>query len=337
MPTGLLEVTGAIDLTQFWPSGQSDADTVKVHLSGTNAFRFRAHPGASAKITHAFEGAQIHGKGTNEAIDKQQRIIIRLQAVDATELHYRPTAPTLNKKKPTPAQRAAFRAANGNFRQHLGETAASELFKFLSKAGASPIKCVVRTAVDEPGDVFDTFGRFIGDIYVTIGGKEQNVNQWLCTNGWAFPTFYSSMTKQEIETFSKLSEKARKNKTGIWKNATSDLTQFDRKLVFRKGGPPDPAHDQGPVMMPKLFRRRSTFGVARIAKMTKGNFKTYLQAEPDDCFETADFLGQGVNAATHRHLDEFVSPQGKFLVNAKDLVFHELPSRVEKNGKPVHW
>jgi len=32
-----------------------------------------------------------------------------------------------------------------------------------------------------------------------------------------------------------------------------------------------------------------------------------------------------------------VSAPGKFLVDAKDLVFHELPSVVKKNGKPVQW
>ncbi len=337
MPTGVLELTGTIDLTQFWPSGESDADTVKVQVSGPDAFRFTAHPGAASKITHAFEGAQVHGKVTKDAIDNKGRVTIRLQAIDAPELHYRPLAPTLNKKKPTTAQRAAFNAANGNFRQHFGETATTELFGFLIKAGPSPIKCVVRTLVDEPGDVFDTFGRFIGDIVVMIGGKEQDANQWLCENGWAFPTFYSSMTKDEIDTFTHLSETARKNKAGIWKKASSDLTPFDPSAVFRKGGPPDPAHDPGQVMMPKLFRRRSTFGVSVTAKMVKGSFKNYLTLEPDDCFETSDFLSQGVHAAKHRLLDEFVSPQSKFLVNAKDLVFHEMPSTVTKNGQPAQW
>jgi len=337
MPTGLLEVTGKIDLAQFWPAGESDADTVKVQLSGTDAFRFRANQNSPSKVTHAFEGAQVHGKVTKDAIDKQQRITIRLQAVDAPELHYRPQAPTLNKVKPTPAQRAAFNAANGNFRQHFGETATVALFNFLSKTGASPLDCVVRTLVDEPGDVFDTFGRFIGDIFVKVGGKDQSANQWLCANGWAFPTFYSSMTDDEINLFAQLAQKARAKKAGIWKKATSDLTQFDRKLVFRKGGPPDAASDLGPVIMPKLFRRRSTFGIARIAKMTKSSFKTYLEAEPDDCYRTDDFLSQGVQAATHRRLDEFVSPQSKFLVNAGDLVFQEMPSSLLKNGKPVQW
>ena len=336
MPTGLLEVTGTIDLAQFWPSGQSDADTVKVQV-GANAFRFRAQAGAQAKVTHAFEGAQVQGKVRKDAIDKQNRITIRLQAVDAPELHYRPTAPTLDKQKPTPAQRSAFNAANGNFRQHLGETATIQLFKFLSKAGNSPIPCVVRTLVDRPNDVFDTFGRFVGEIFAKIAGKEQSANQWLCLNGWAFPTFYSSMTNDEITAFTQLSQKARTNKAGIWKNATSNLTQFDRKMVFRKGGPPDPAADIGPVMMPKLFRRRSTFGIAVIAGMTNKSFKTYLEAEPDACFETADFLQQGINAATHRRLDEFVSAQSKFTVDASDLVFQEMPSKLLKNGKLVNW
>jgi len=337
MPTGLLAVTGTIDLAQFWPTGESDADTVKLQLSGTNAFRFTKQPGAPSKVTHAFEGAQVHGKVTKDAIDSKQRITIRLQAVDAPELHYRPLAPTLNKKKPTPAQRAAFNAASGNFRQNFGETATVQLFGFLSKAGSSPIKCVVRTLVDEPSDVFDTFGRLIGDIFVKVGGKEQSANQWLCLNGWAFPTFYSSMTNDEINTFTQLSQKARNKKAGIWQKATRDLSQFDRSKVFRKGGPPNPAADVGPVMMPKIFRRRSTFGVATIAGITSSSFKDYLQAEPDDCYETADFLEQGVQAATHRRLDEFVSPQSKFLVSESGLVFQEMPSKVLKNGKPVQW
>ena len=41
---------------------------------------------------------------------------------------------------------------NGNFRQHLGKSAAIALGKFL---GPSPIACVVRSQVTNPNDVFD--------------------------------------------------------------------------------------------------------------------------------------------------------------------------------------
>ena len=338
MPKGLLELSGTIDLAQFWPSAESDADTVKVKISGPNAFQFSPLPGsAPSKVTHAFDGATVHGKVTKPILDKQDRVTIRLQGIDAPELHYRPLAPTLNKKKPTPQQRAKFNAANGNFRQDFGETATLALHQFLSQAGSSPIKCVVRTTVDEPGEVFDTFGRFIGDIFVVIGGVDRNANQCLCENGWAFPTFYSSMTKQEIDDFTTLSEKARKAKAGIWKKATSDLKVFDRQLLFRNHGTPNPANDVGPVILPKLFRRRSTFGIAQAAKMTTGQFKAYLHAEPDKCFEASDFLSQCPTAETLRELDEFVTTASKFTVGPKDLVFQESSSRVEKNGKPVQW
>jgi hypothetical protein len=30
MPQGLLKVAGSIDLNQFWPQGESDADTTKI-------------------------------------------------------------------------------------------------------------------------------------------------------------------------------------------------------------------------------------------------------------------------------------------------------------------
>ena len=338
MSKGLLELSGTIDLAQFWPVGQSDADTVKVLMSGPNAFRFTPHPGAQSKVTHAFEGATVKGKVSKPAIDNKNRVTIRLQGIDAPELHYRPTAPTLNGNKPTAEQRAKFNAANGNFRQKFGETTTIALGTFLAKAGGSPLRCVVRTGVDEPSEVFDTFGRMVGDIFVTVGGVEQNVNHWLCRKGWAFPTFYSSMTKQEIDDLIKLSESARNAKAGIWKRTTSDLSLFDRTLLFRNKGTPDPANDDGRVFFPKLFRRRSTFGIAQTAKMVSGLFKNYLKMEPDACFETADFLSQGVTAATPRHLDEFVSPATRFTVGPKDRVFQENKSRVVgKNGKPVKW
>lgn len=48
MATGLLEVRGTIDLAQFWPTGESDADTTKVLLSvGPDAFRLAPGAGTS--------------------------------------------------------------------------------------------------------------------------------------------------------------------------------------------------------------------------------------------------------------------------------------------------
>jgi len=336
MPHGLLEVTGTLDLAQFWPAGESDGDTAKVVVAA-NAFRFTA-PDGTSKITHAFDGATVKGSVSKLAIDKKNQVTIRWQGIDAPELHYRPTAPTLAGKKPTTTQRAAFNKSNGNFRQYFGETATVSLTQFLKTFGAYPLHVVVRTQVDEPNDVFDTFGRMIGDIIVNPGPHEVNANHWMCKNGWAYPTFYSSMTPKEISDLLALTAAARKAKKGIWKRDSSDLSVFDPKLVFRSHGVPDPKHDAGSVFMPKLFRRRSTYASAKAAKMTSANFQKYLTLEPDACFTTDEFVAVGLTAATPRRLDEFVTAASKFTVSAGDLVFQEGKSHVVgPDGKPVNW
>jgi hypothetical protein len=90
--------------------------------------------------------------------------------------------------------------------------------------------------------------------------------------------------------------------------------------------------------MPKLFRRQSTYAVAKAAKLVTGTFAKYLQNHPDGCYETSDFLSQGIAAATHRRLDEFVDTQSQYTVRPGDLVFQEASSRVvDKVGNPARW
>jgi endonuclease YncB( thermonuclease family) len=339
MTKGLLECFGTINLGQFWPAGESDADTVKVTLTDTDAFKFRTDPTAKPRVTHVFEGAIVKGKGQKHAIDAKNRVTIRLQGIDAPELHYRPVIPNLAGVSLTKEMHDAFKAANGNFRQNMGETATVEFARELGVETTEDISCAVRTRVDHPNDPFDAFGRLVGDIFVVGNARnELNINKWLCANGWAFPTFYNSMLNEEIADLSAAADAARAGRSGLWATATDDLSEFDRELQFRNHGSPDPAGDVGPVIVPKLFRRRSTFGVALEAGIVDEGFKAYLKREPDACFETQDFLAAHENAQ-RRALDEFVSKQTKFLAQAKDLVFVEHQSLlVDADGKPKnHW
>jgi len=334
MATGLLEVHGTIDLTQFWPTGESDADTTKVLLSvGPDAFQFRAKPKEAFKVTHAFEGATAKGRGSKEVIDKKGRVTIRLQGIDAPELHYRPQFPT----KLDSAQQAAFSAVNADFRQFYGETSTTALAAHLRKIGKSPLPCVVRTEVDSPDDVFDTYGRLIGDIWVTDGGKDADVNHWLVENGWAFQTYYVSMSPGEIHGVEILAAAAEQKKLGIWKHLSLDAKEFDWKLVCRLHGVPAPVSDVGPVLMPKVFRRFSTYSVAHKAGIPVGTFDAYLKAHQDACVKATDFFSQG-GAAPKHHLDEFVDGKGHLSFKPGDLVFDEAPSHlVGPTGQPVHW
>jgi endonuclease YncB( thermonuclease family) len=335
MANGLLEIRGTLDVNQFWPAGESDGDTAKVTVA-RNSFRFRAKPGARWKVTRAFERAVVkkseRARGGQPAIDKKGRITVRWQGIDAPELHYRPTVEHLTAK-----EKSALKVVNGNFRQYFGETAAVALATYLRKLGKTSLPVIVRTAVDDPSEVFDVYGRLIGDIYVKVKGREVNLNYWMVQHGWAFPTFYASMSADEIEAILRLAATAKSKKLGIWKLASAELKKFDAALRYRSE-PPANDNDVGAVVMPKLFRRQSTYSVEKKAIIVTGTLVEYLQGGSDGCYETADFLAQGVTAATHRRLDEFVSNKSVLTVAPEGLVFQEAGSvTVTKAGALVHW
>jgi len=337
MPSGLLRVVGTFDLGQFWPQGTSDADTVKVKVDA-GAFSFRPHPSAQFSVTHAFDNAIVKGKTSKPAIEKEQ-IIIRLQGVDAPELHFQPM-PVVQKKNQTPQQAAGWKKWSHDYRQPFGESSTIELGQELMKHGAGEIDCRVETAVDTPDEVFDTYGRLVGDIIVPSAG-DLNVNQWLAENGWAYPTFYASMTPSEIEVLRRLAGQAKTGKLGLWRFASNMVRaqDFDTALVFRgKGARPNPAADRGKVVLPKLYRRLSTWVVSNRSKMVAGSFLSYLADKPDELHLTGDFLQQGPTAAAIHRLTEFIGANGAFRASPADLIFREAPSRlVNPNGSSVTW
>jgi endonuclease YncB( thermonuclease family) len=195
--------------------GTSDADTSKIIVSvAPGAFSFRPHPGAAFAETHAFDQAIVRGRVTKPAIENG-KIVVRLQGVDAPELHYRPSA-LIPKAQQTKKQRELYLKFNEEYRQKLAETATTEIARQIGLAGPSPVACVVTTAVDDPTEVFDTYGRFVGDILVHIGGQDVDINTWLLTQGWAFPSFYNSMTNAEILRLTFAANEAWEHDRGVW-------------------------------------------------------------------------------------------------------------------------
>lgn len=339
MAAGRLEVDGSIDIAQFWPVGSSDADTsqIKVDITG-DAFRFRPHDGAPFHVTHALDAAKVKGAATYDAV-RNGKITVRLQGMDAPELHYRPTA-AKKKAEQTPEQHELYLKWNLEFRQLLAESATMALTGFFQGIGPGPIACTVQTAVDTPDEVFDTYGRFVGDIFARSGGSDVDVNHWIVENGWAFPAFYSSMSEPEITTSLALANQAFDEGLGAWPHLHDFARQsdFDVRLIFRrKDAAPDPAHDVGSVVVPKLFRRLAAYVVNKKARMITGTFESYLRSKrsSDTVHLTTDFLSQGPAAAPVHFLDEFVQ-SGKVTVWPEELVFREKPSRVVgASGAPV--
>src|SRR5450432_147507 len=86
----------------------------------------------------------------------------------------------------------------------------------------------------------------------------------------SFPTLYASMSSEEIKDVLALADKAKARKVGLWKYASSALKGFNAKLLFAKNGAFDAAKDPGPVIMPKQFRRLSTYSVEKKSKVANG-------------------------------------------------------------------
>ena len=141
MAKGLLTVDGFIRLDQFWPKGKSDGDTVKITIpKGVNdAFKFAKPASGPPKVVHTFDNAlsfdakvlpqksikfatkvvtQPHGKA-NVGV---RQIQIRMQGIDAPELHYKIYDGRTVVQIPKPK-----RNVNIEYYQHLSASSAMKL------------------------------------------------------------------------------------------------------------------------------------------------------------------------------------------------------------------
>lgn len=342
MPVGLLEVEGTIDVKQFWPEGRSDADTTKVVVNvAPDAIRFRKNDISPFQPTRVFEGAKVKGR-TNTAPIKNGKLTIRLQGIDAPELHYQPSPLSAAEKKGlADAKRQAYHEVTHSYRQFLGATSSQALHDFLAGSGEPTLPCRVFTHVDAPNEVFDTYGRLVGDIEVTVGDREVDINHWLVEQGFAYPTFYSSMNADEIKAILALTKTARTKKLLVWKHLARTIGAFDFDLREPKTGETAVlATDKGPVILPKLYRRYTNWSARKKAKVTSQNFQKFLGegsgGKPDTCYTIDDFLANGVHSATPRNFAEFVEGGKTIKFQPEGLVFGEAPSTlVGADGKPV--
>jgi endonuclease YncB( thermonuclease family) len=301
---GLLVCTGTIDLNQFWPSGESDGDTAHVLIKDF------AYEG---QVTQVFQGATVHGK---PVIHKDGTVVIRWQGIDSPELHY----------------------GGKWYRQHWGQAPSVHLAAFLKDKAksSSTLNVKVTTRVSKPNDVFDKYGRFVGDLVLDDG---TNLNYWMLENGWAFPALYNSLQDDELQAFIAA---GKEGKSKLLNDYSADLKLWDPALQTPHKEPAgfkyDEAKDKGPVQFPKLFRRIVTFRTD--AKATQATLKDYLTAQKtqDRVFKTDEFLEQGHATPAH-NLTEFINANQHFTETPAGLVFKEAPSTLlAANGQKVtNW
>jgi endonuclease YncB( thermonuclease family) len=180
---GLLKLRGTLDGAQFWPTGQSDSDTTKVIVTvHGNSFQFSDDGVTHFKTTHAFDDARVKGKsGTKTAIGQHGQVTIRLQGIDAPELHY-PLPPLGNKAGLLAEQRDAYRVLEKvEYRQYRGESSRrpsaivarpGHVACEVTRGFPRPTKSSTRTAGSSATSAWSATARTV-------------LNDWLVVNGWA--------------------------------------------------------------------------------------------------------------------------------------------------------
>ena len=345
---GTLRIYGTIDIKQFWPSGSSDADTTKIKLIvGKNSFEYKEDTEEKFTTTKVFKNAISKGQGSKPVIntskrDGTQTITVRLQGVDAPELHYR-AAPLKRLDDISDAEREKFNSINEERRQCFAESAtyalAKHLKQYMDEDGLIP--AVFESNVEKPFEVVDTYGRFVGNIYV---GEQEDINVWLVANGWALPAFYTSMDIEEIQVFLDAWAKGKKKANRLGTFTSKDVNEFDWKMLYRKPSAEikfKSGEDKGRVLMPKIFRRQTAWMISKkVGVITKTtSFKTYLKKTPDQLILLNDLLSEGLHSATVYALHNFVSADNLITKKPEELIFKEKPGTLvnSKGVKIEKW
>lgn len=332
---GLLVIRGLLRAKQFWPTGGADADTatVEVKLTGARPFVYVDDRG-TRRTTRAFDNAEVIGRsGRRPVVQFKPRqnanvINVRLQGIDAPELHYMP-------------QVAGSAGKNGKFRQNLGETCAHALRTYLKDLDLDEAPCEVVTRVSKPDDVCDTFGRVVGNVVLTLDGAQVDLNHWLLREGWALPGLYNSMTAAEIRQALADHAAAREGERGLFSGGyvTGRLARFDPNRRYRKGTASfRPFRDKGPVNFPKFFRRQAEYQVRRaVGEDTPARFLNFVAGKKDDlAIATTRFLnhsGSTTSQAFKRQfaqLATFIAP-GNYPLGP-EIIFWEADSKLVRAG-----
>jgi endonuclease YncB( thermonuclease family) len=338
---GVLRVHGVLDPAQFWPQGSSDADTTKVQLIvSKGSFEFRPDGAKRFKKTKVFNDARVKAQGVRPAVRVSKKtgvksIVVRLQGIDAPELHYQPRIP--DSPRPTAAQRTAFNAHNDDLRQAFGETCTVALHDRLVKVDSSGIEATMESFVDAPNEVCDVYGRFVGELKVKDSRSTLHVAQWLLSHGWALPAYYNSMSVDEIEELNDASAKGRA-KGRVWSGYTAKISPLDESRRYRPNGEIDAERDTGALILPKLFRRQANYGIARkyTDQVLPETFAQFVSTGAgNQMHRTDDYVLQGAAAARIEYLGQNIKAN-RLALEPEQIVLREQSSLlIDPEGKPI--
>jgi endonuclease YncB( thermonuclease family) len=323
---GKLIINGTLDVDQFWPDGESDADTTKLIINvAPGTIQYQA-PGDTAQPTAVFDGAFVKIYGAHELVIKNNKLTVRLQGLDAPELHVQPQPMKGTKYKGQDLGSLKGTGLVKRYRQRQAETATLRLGEYLDTLGTSPLPCqFVTEVVDDqgPSDAIDKYGRFVGN--VLIAGLDLNLK--ILRHGWAIVALYNSMLRAEIMECLDAWYAGRQNAAGIAKYLTKSIGAFDPALTFRGRDAEVEQEGAQKFIHPKLYRRQCTWWAYHRHGTFNSGYDTFLKLSKHDLFyELNEFLDDGPSAAVQLRIDEMVKSGKEVIYGPDEVVFKEAPS-----------
>jgi len=326
---GKLTIDGTLDLAQFWPEGESDADTAKVVINvEPGAVRYQAS-GQSPQPTTAYEGAFVKVYGSPKVVIKNDKLTVRLQGIDAPELHLQPQSMKGTKYKSQDLGSLRGTGLVKKYRQDQGETATVRLAQYLGTLGPSPVPCqFVTELVDDegPGDAIDKYGRFVGNVRI----NNVDINLEILRRGWAVVALYNSMRRGEIEECLNGWNMGRNTPSGIVKYLTKTIAAFEPDLLYR-GAADTEVQQEGTrrFIHPKLYRRQCTWWAYRKHGTFKSGFDTFLGLSEHDVFyELDDYLDDAPLVAVQVPIEKMVKNGSEVVYRPDEVVFKDAPSKL---------
>jgi endonuclease YncB( thermonuclease family) len=338
-----LMIDGTLDLSQFWPQGESDADTTKIVIDVTgiaSPIHYQQFPNGPIVATRVYDKALVRPFGVSKPVINQGKLTVRLQGLDAPELHVQPGSLAKVKWKGNALGSLAGTGQIKKYRQAQAETAVVRLAAFLASIGRSPLPCRFISNVDHeqgPADAIDKYGRFVGNIFMRPGSTRPiDVNLWILAEGLALVALYNSMTRDEIDACIQAWSIGGNAAGGVCRFVTKTVGRFDVKRLYRKKGSDLQDERSERFIHPKLYRRQCTWSAYKNAKRFTSGFDTFLGLSKDDVFfETADFLNSGPLSAVQIPLDEMVAG-GRVVYSADEIVFKEGASTLfDRRGRRI--
>ena len=334
---GKLTIEGTLDLSQFWPIGESDADTTKIVLTVLPGAVQYQPTNDVPRPTTKYDDAGVKSFGKLKPVIKEGKITVRLQGIDAPELHFQPQSLKGKTSKGQPFGSLKGSGLVKKYRQRQAETATVRLGRYLSTLGASPLPCRFKTEVTDhegPADAVDKYGRFVGNVLV----NEIDINLEILRQGLAIVALYNSMHPAEMDACLEAWAMGKTAAEGIAQYQTRTIGEFDPRLLYQSPATATRKPEKTKKFIhPKLYRRQCTWWAYRKLGTFKGGFDTYLSLFPDDVFfERASMRDEGFLAATPFQIEKMVKAGRQIIYGPDEVVFKEAGSRLfTAEGQPI--